>query len=122
MNSILLSEQSVSCVVKICTTIEKNCASNPQSVEMAIGIADYVQNNGHVSQKQAVWICRNADYWKMKRPPELTKVVVSNNKKTQQLDAAEVLSQQQQQPNDISLQVLRSVKRIEKLLNERLAP
>ena len=65
------------------------------------------------------WLCRNADYWKLKRPPELAKVVVSNNKKSQQLDAAEVLSQQ---PNDISLQVLGSVKRIEKLLNERLAP
>src|ERR1019366_5219707 len=108
MNSILLSEQSVSCVVKICAKIEKHCASNPQSVEMAIGISDYVQNNGHISQKQAVWICRNADYWKMKRPSELANVVVPNNKKTQQFDAAEVLSQQ---PNDISLQVLRSVKR-----------
>jgi hypothetical protein len=70
-----LCDASISEVSDICDTVKTRNSQNEISVNMAKGIADFVETNGYVSEKQACWIVRNADYWKISRPFELKDVV-----------------------------------------------
>ena len=116
MNNITLSELSVEYIIKLCKKIKTNCSNNMQSIEMADGIALYVRTHGRISHKQAEWVCRNADYWKMKRPSELASIVIKS-KSAKQSSTSE---SECQSSDDILLQVLRRVKRAEKILEKRL--
>lgn len=73
---------------------------------MAEGIAEYVEKYSCVSEKQAAWICRNAGYWKLKRPVELANVLIENAPKSSA--ANHVLS------DDVTKEILRCLRRIEK--------
>jgi hypothetical protein len=96
-NCIELCEKSILQVIAICDKVRHNLPNNQKSVDMAEGIAGYVEEKGFVSDKQAVWICRNAGYWKMKRPAELVNSAANH-----------VLS------DDVAKEILRRLRRIEK--------
>ena len=115
MSTITLSEQSVGYIVKLCKKFEMNNPANSRSIEMADGIAHYVKTHSYISQKQAEWLCRNADYWKSKRPTELKDIVITGKKQRQPNDEAF-----SQHAEDILMELMRRVKRIEKILETRL--
>ena len=71
---ISLSNNSIDVIIAICETVKTRNGENEISVNMAKGIGDYVTTNGQVSEKQALWIARNADYWKIPRPRELNDI------------------------------------------------
>ena len=73
-NYISLSNNSIDAVRGICQAVKTRNSENEISVTMANGIADFVATNGQVSEKQALWIARNADFWKIARPDELTDI------------------------------------------------
>jgi len=66
-----LSRASVQQVQVLCQTILEKNSRNEISVNMAKGISDFVGKNGYVSERQAQWLCNNADFWKIDRPVEL---------------------------------------------------
>ena len=68
---ISLSNNSIDAVMAICETVKTRNSENEISVNMAKGISEFAITNGLVSEKQALWIARNADYWKIPRPKEL---------------------------------------------------
>jgi len=77
---IQLSKASIKAVCEICRIVTDKCSKNQKSVEMAHGIADFVKEHGVVSEKQAIWICRNTGYWRLDRPSELEDVRVPKGK------------------------------------------
>ena len=81
MGPIALSVKSISRVVKLCSKVKRNNPNNERTAAMAQGMAVFVQHYGYVSQKQAVWLCRNFDHWNVKRPSELTNVAVASIRK-----------------------------------------
>lgn len=80
-NSITLTPASIAEVQKLCETIRLKNPKNEISVNMSKGISDFVQEYGFVSDKQAQWLCRNADFWKLQRPAELSDLVMENGRK-----------------------------------------
>ena len=73
---IQLSEESVRDLIDLCQVVQKRNAKNEISVNMAKGISEYLGTYGMVSEAQAVWLARNADFYKIKRPAELAEIVV----------------------------------------------
>lgn len=78
-----LSKTSIKALRAICKTVAEKCSSNSMSTEMAKGIATAVSEYGSITERQAVWICRNADYWHLDRPDELADVKVPKGKKNE---------------------------------------
>lgn len=75
---IQLTQDGVLEVQNLCAEISRKNHKNEISVTMAEGIARFVEQNGSLSLKQAEWLIRNADYWNLPRPDELSAVTVSN--------------------------------------------
>lgn len=82
---------------------------------MADGIASYVEDKGYLSEKQAQWVCQNADYWKMKRPSELAAIVVGPKEKQQDTAGDDISSK------DGAGQLMRLLKRMERKLDQLLS-
>lgn len=72
-----LSEESVRDLIDLCQVVQKKNSKNEISVNMAKGISEYIDAFGMVSEAQALWLARNADFYKIKRPPELAGIVVA---------------------------------------------
>lgn len=62
---------------------------------MAIGIADYAEHHGMVSQKQAEWLARNADFHNQPRPTELCAMSLSRKERGKPLERQSSLFEQQ---------------------------
>ena len=111
---IQLSDPSIQDLISLCQTIERKNAKNEISVNMAKGIADYLGANGTVTARQAIWLARNADFHKIKRPAELADVVVE--KKEKNSPAPPAASPEPIVQDDFPSKVIGSLHRIEKLL------
>jgi hypothetical protein len=78
MSTIMLSRKAVDRIAKLCSKVKFNNPHNEHTIEMADGIAVFVQLHRYVSYEQAVWLCRNFDHWNVKRPRELANIVVTS--------------------------------------------
>jgi hypothetical protein len=112
---IKLSEKTIEYIAILCKKIRIKNPDNAQSVKMAVGIADYVETYGQIAVKQAEWVCRNADFWGMKRPTELADIVVTYKSKQ------ENTATEQNASEDRTSEIVRMLKRIERKVNALLS-
>lgn len=78
-----------------------------------------MQEKGFLSERQANWICRNADFYKVVRPAELMDFSVLNSAKSEtQRDPDTARKESPDEKTDVA--TLAAVLRIESLLKERL--
>ena len=70
-NLINLSDESVREGIALCSLVARKSPTNETTQKMATGIAEYLEQHGFLSRKQAEWLARNADYHKQPRPKEL---------------------------------------------------
>src|SRR5690242_16996325 len=110
---ITLSSQSVDLAVTICETVKHKNAKNATSVNMADGISAYVERNGFATPKQAVWLCRNADYWKISRPREMMNVIVKGKARPEPSVTPTAAP-----GSHVANRILTSLERIERMLKE----
>ena len=114
---IQFTESSIQDVLTICETIRRKNPKNEISVTMSKGIADFVEQNGFVTPRQAAWLCRNADYWNIKRPGQLAEVELEPRSKPAAVETPHVTDQA---AKDVANRLVASIERIEKLLEARL--
>src|ERR1700676_1789109 len=87
---ITLSKPTVEFVIEACETVQQRNPKNEISVSMCNGLAERVAEHGNLSEKQAIWLCRNLDFWKLARPSKLKGVVVPSRPVTPQAAPANV--------------------------------
>jgi len=71
---ISLSERSVQGVVSLCKRIRRKSSDNHRSAKMAGGIEVFASMRGYISRKQAAWLKRSAEYWRLPFPVELHEI------------------------------------------------
>ena len=121
--TIQLSDESIEEIVSLCELIRRKNPRNEISVNMAKGIAEYASHQGLVTHRQAMWLCRNADHWKITRPTVLADVTVEHVVSPKTPAAEEVATSRavsSQASNDLVDRLTERLERIEKLLEERL--
>lgn len=100
--SINLSDRSIAELQDLCRVVAHRNPKNEISVNMSKGIAEYIALHKSVTEPQAQWLSRNADYYKIPRPAELANLIIQ--KKTASENG----------------EIIQSLRRIEKLLADFL--
>lgn len=114
---ISLSPASIQQVIAICNHAAVH--SKPEFVDMAVGIGDWVKSKGYLCEKQAMQVCRNADFSKMKRPPELANLVVKEPGKAPAQTRASIVFEPE---DDWHQEVAKHYLALAKLFEQRTCP
>src|SRR5689334_7701026 len=78
-NTIQLSDQTINELTSLCQIVLRKNPTNEISANMATGISHYMTTNRVVTEKQAHWLARNLDFYKIERPVELAHITIQRN-------------------------------------------
>ena len=77
MKTITLSDQAIQQLSDLCRLVERRNPKNEISINMAKGICQYMNDHQVVTEAQAKWLARNADFYRITRPPELADLEIA---------------------------------------------
>jgi hypothetical protein len=110
MTTIDLSDTSIHDLTELCRLVERRNPKNEISLNMSRGIAEYITDHRVVTEPQAKWLSRNADFYRVRRPPELLDVEIEKK------------SDNPPPPLGFQEQIIQALGRIVKLLSDLPAP
>lgn len=86
MANIYFEPGSIRQILKICDVVERRSGDNEITAEMSQGMRAWIRKHGFVTEKQGVWIARNAEYHALKVPGELACVAAGGRKRKKDAD------------------------------------